>query len=76
MRSVLSVSLPQKIKREIKERAKKSNKTVSAYFLDIFELEKILISEEELSNAAIQAERDYKAGKTKKLESLFDLMKK
>ena len=76
MRSVLSISLPQKIKKEIQERAKKSKKTVSAYFIDIFELERSLISEKELLEIAIQAEKDYKTGKTKKLESLSDLIKK
>ncbi|MFC1616236.1 hypothetical protein ACFL21_03775 [Patescibacteria group bacterium] len=76
MRSVLSISLPQETKKEIEKRAKKSKKTVSAYIIHVFQIEKSLISEKELSKMAIQAEKDYQAGKTKKLKSIADLMKK
>jgi len=75
MRSVLSISLPAEKKREIEERARKANQTTSAYIMKIVELEKSLISEDELTLMAKRAEKDYKSGKTKSLKSLADLMK-
>ena len=74
MRSILSISLPAEKKKEIEARAKKMNQSTSAYIVRVFELEKSLISEEELLQMAKKAERDYKAGKTKKMVSLADLM--
>lgn len=74
MRSVLSISLPLEKKREIEERAKKMNQSTSAYIVRMVELEKSLISEDELLKMAKKAEKDYKTGKTKKLNSLADLM--
>jgi len=76
MRSVLSISLPEETKKEIQRRAKKANKTTSEYIIQIIQLEKSLISEDELLKMSKDAEKDYKAGKTKKLKSLSDLMKK
>jgi len=75
MRSVLSVSLPEEKKKEIEERAKKANKSTSAYIIYVVDLEKQLISEDELVKMAKKAEKDYKTGKTKKLKNLADLMK-
>lgn len=75
MRSILSISLPKEKKEEVLSRAKAANKTVSAYFMYMLELEKNLISEDELVAMAGQAEKDYAAGKTKPLKSLKDLMK-
>jgi hypothetical protein len=74
MRSILNISLPEETKREIEERARKSNQTTSSYIISIVELEKSLISEEELVKMANKVEKDYKIGKTKKLTSLADLM--
>ena len=74
MRSVLSVSLPAEKKKAIEWRAKKANKTTSAYVMYLFELEENLISEDELVAMAKKSEKDYKSGKTKKLEGLADLM--
>ena len=76
MRSVLSISLPEKVKKEIEKRAQKAKKTVSGYIVYALELEKSLISEDELFKAAKKAEKDYKAGRTKELKSLADLIKK
>lgn len=73
MRSILNISLPQDKKLEIEKRAQKAGKTVSAYILSIVELEKELISEDELVAMAKEADREYKAGKTKVLKSLKDL---
>jgi len=75
MRSVLSVSLPEDKKKEIEERAKKANKSTSAYIIYVVDLEKQLISEDDLVKMSKKAEKDYKEGKTKKLKSLADLMK-
>jgi len=75
MRSILSISLPAEKKKELENRAKKANKTTSAYVMQMFELEKNLISEEELCSMAQQAGQDYKEGKTKKSNSLSDLIK-
>lgn len=75
MRSVLTISLPPQKKKEIEKRAAKANKTTSAYILYTIELEHSLISEDELLKMAEQAEKDYRAGKTKKLKSLGDLIK-
>lgn len=75
MRSVLTVSLPPQVKADIEARAKKAEKTVSSYIIYTVELEKKLISEDELVKMARKAEKDYKSGKTKKLASLADLMK-
>lgn len=74
MRSVLSISLSAEKKKEIEERAKKAHKSTSAYIVHVVELEKSLISEDELVKIANKAESDYRAGKTKKLKSLTDLM--
>lgn len=74
MRSVLSISLPPEKKKEIEERARKLNQSTSAYIIRVFELEKSLISENELLKMSKKAEKDYKAGKIKKLSSLADLM--
>ncbi|HBB03218.1 MAG: hypothetical protein US89_C0006G0028 [Candidatus Peregrinibacteria bacterium GW2011_GWF2_38_29] len=74
MRSILSISLPASIKKEIEKRAKKANQTTSSYIIRVMNLEKSLISEEELVKMATQAEKDYELGKTKKLASLKDLI--
>lgn len=75
MRSVLSISIPQSQKAEIERRAKRANRSTSAYIIYAVELEKSLISEDELVEMAAKAEADYKAGKTEELTSLVDLMK-
>lgn len=74
MRTILSLSMPEKTKKEIMERAKKSGKTVSAYVISIIELEKNLVSEDDLVIMAKNARRDYEKGKTKVLRTLKDLM--
>lgn len=74
MRSILSISIPAEKKKEIEQRAKKACKSTSGYIIQIFELEKSFISEDELMRMAHKAEKDYKEGKTKKLASLADLI--
>jgi hypothetical protein len=74
-RSILNISLPEEVKKDIVRRAKKAKTTVSGYILRAVELEKSLISEEELLNKAKRARAEYRAGKTKILRSLEDLIK-
>jgi len=74
MRSVLSLSIPQADRKELEKRAKKAGKTLSAYVMGALALMDELISEEELLRIAEQTKKDYKAGKTKVLRSLEDLM--
>jgi hypothetical protein len=75
MRSILSISIPKEKKMEIEARAKRANISTSAYIVRIVELEKSLISEDEIIKASKKAENDYKKGKTRKLKSLKNLMK-
>jgi uncharacterized protein (DUF1778 family) len=75
MRAILNVSLPEETKQVILARAKKANKSISAYILYTIELAESLIQEDELVAMAKKAEKDYKAGKTRKLTSLGDLKK-
>lgn len=75
MRVAITLSVPAERKKEIEKRAKKAKKTVSAYVMHALDLADQLISEEELLLMAQEAEKDYKKGKTKILNSLKDLMK-
>ncbi len=75
MRAILNVSIPEDRKKAILTRARKAKKTISAYILHAVELAESLIQEEELTAMAVKAEQDYKAGKSKKLSGLADLMK-
>ncbi len=74
MRSILNISIPAEKKQEIVRRAKKAGKNVSAYIVYAVSLEAKLIQESELIKMAQKAKSDYRKGKTKKLESLADLM--
>lgn len=74
MRSILNVSLPPQKKKEIEKRARKMGFSVSAYILHSVNMEQKMISEDEILEMAERAEKDYKAGKTKVLRSLADLM--
>lgn len=74
MRAIVNISLPSEKKKEIEQRAKKAQKSVSAYILHAINLEQSLISEEELLKKSEIAESDYRKGKTKELKSLADLM--
>lgn len=76
MRAILNVSLPLEQKILIEKRARRAKKTISAYILHAVEVEQSITSEDELMAIITKAEKDHKAGKTKKLTSLADLMKK
>lgn len=75
MRQVLSLSLPQQTRDEIKKNAKlRGFKTVSGYVKYLFSLDKDLISESELLNSIKEARKEYKQGKTAKGKSLANLI--
>ncbi|MEK6616486.1 MAG: hypothetical protein AABZ32_10310 [Bacteroidota bacterium] len=73
-RAILNISIPSETKKAVERRARKSKKTVSAYVLHALQLEQSLIQESEILASVKQVESDYKAGKTKVLRSLADLM--
>jgi predicted DNA-binding protein len=74
MRTILSISLPDEQKKLIEKRAKKAKLTISTYVLHAIELKESLIQEDEILDQATEAEREYRAGRAKKLSSLSDLM--
>jgi len=75
MRQVLSLSLPEQIAQEIKSLSKKRGfASVSDYIRQLIELDKDLISADELLAMAQEAEKEYKTGRTIKANSLADLL--
>lgn len=74
MRKILTTSLPNEIVEDIKERAKTKNISVSRYFLHLYEMEKDMISEEDILERKERAHDDYKKGETQILNSLADLV--
>lgn len=73
-RAILNISVPEAVKKDIVRRAKKAKTTLSGYILRAVELERSLISEEDLLARVKESRRNYKTGKTKILRSLEDLM--
>jgi len=75
MRQVLSLSLPQQTTKEIKALSKNRGfSSVSGYIKHLVELDKDLITEEELWNSVQEARKEYKAGKCIKADSIADLL--
>lgn len=75
MRQVLSLSLSEQITKEIKKNSKQRGfKSVSSYIKYLFELDKNLISENELLNSIKVARKEYKQGKSIKANSIADLL--
>jgi len=74
MRAILSISMPETKKKEVEARAAKLGLGVSKYILHCVELEKDVISEDELVRDSKKAMADYKAGKLEKVKSLKDLI--
>jgi hypothetical protein len=75
MRQVLSLSLPEKITKEIKNSSKQRGfSSVSGYIKYLFELDQNLISENELLNSVKEAREEYKQGKTVKAGSITDVL--
>ena len=75
MRVAITLSVPSERKAEIEMRAKKAQKTVSAYVMQALDLVDGMISEDEILTLSKRAEKNYKQGKTKVLGSLSELMK-
>ena len=75
MRKVLSLSISEEKTREIKKSSKKRGfSSVSSYVNYLFELDKDLISEEELLGSIKSAREDYKKGRALKVKSIADLV--
>lgn len=76
MRVILSISMPEKEKKKIEERARAMGKTVSGYVLYAVKMEQDsdLISEDELVKSLREAEKEYKTGKMRTVKSLDELM--
>ncbi|MFH1253746.1 MAG: hypothetical protein V1664_05480 [Candidatus Uhrbacteria bacterium] len=75
MRQVLSLSLPPKVMIEVKSLSKKRGfVSVSGYVQNLIEMDKDLISEDQLLKIVKQAQREYKAGKIIKAKSIADLL--
>ena len=75
MRSILSISLPSNIVKQIKAEADNLGISVSKYFLELHLLKKEnLISERDLLARIKNAESNFQEGNVKKLNSLEDLM--
>ena len=76
MRQVLSLSLPMQSTKEIKSLSKKRGfDTVSGYVKHLVEMDKDLISDEELMKCVRQGRKEYKEGKCIKANSLSEAIK-
>ena len=76
MRQVLSLSLPSEVVVKIKKTAKDGGyDSISEYIKNLFlENSENIISKKELVEMVREAEKEYKAGKTIKANSLADLL--
>ena len=75
MREVLSLSLPAQTTKEIKVLSKRRGfASVSDYIRELINQDKDLISVDELVGFAQEADREYKASRTIKANSLADLL--
>ena len=75
MRQVLSLSLPQGVLKEVKTLVKKRGYlSISGYMQNLIEMDKDVISEQELLASIKQAEKEYKEGKTITAKSMADLL--
>ena len=74
MRSVVTISLPPREARTLKKRAVDFGfASLSEFFRFLVILDEGLISQRELLDTALEAERDYKANRLKKAGSLASL---
>ena len=75
MRNIVSISLPlaavRFVDRQVKQRGFRSK---SEYVRHLITLEQGMITEDDVLRFGQEARREHKAGKTKKLRSLRDLM--
>lgn len=75
MRQVLSISLPAQTTKEIKTLSKKRGfASTSDYIKRLIEMDRDLISEDELLQDIKSAQKEYKTGKALTAKSLADLL--
>jgi|AntAceMinimDraft_17_1070374.scaffolds.fasta_scaffold36179_2 Arc/MetJ-type ribon-helix-helix transcriptional regulator len=75
MRQVLSLSFPEKTTKEVKILAKKRGfASLSSYIKYLVELDKDLISETELLKSIRESRKEYREGKSIKVESIAELI--
>ena len=75
MRSVLTISLPQRQAQKVKQQARRRGfETLSHYFRFLVESDQDLISEAELLKISKEAEADYRAGKLKHYRSIDEVL--
>jgi len=78
MREILTISLPGETLRELKKRIKSIGfDSVGKYIKCLIEndLKEDKITEDELVKMVAEARKEYKAGKTRRLNSIADLLK-
>ena len=75
MRQILNLSIPQNMVSIVKDRAKKHGfESVSEYIRFLLNLDTDLISPQELLAISKRADREYRTGKIKKINSLAELL--
>ena len=75
MRQVLSLSFPEKTTKEVKILAKERGfASLSSYIKYLVELDKDLISETELLKSIRESRKEYREGKSIKVESIAELI--
>lgn len=74
MRKIVTTSFSEAVAEDIKRRAKAKNISVSRYFLHLYEMEKNMISEDEIVDIRIKTLSEHEKGKTELLHSLSDLL--
>ena len=75
MRKIVNISLPQATAQVVKSRARKRGfASTSEYMRFLIDQDDNLISADDLLAMSKKADRDYRAGKLKKLDSLAELL--
>jgi metal-responsive CopG/Arc/MetJ family transcriptional regulator len=75
MRQVISLSFAENIAKEVKILSKKRGYfSVSKYIQGLVEIDKEIISEQELSNSIKQSRQEYKNGKAITAKSMAELV--
>jgi metal-responsive CopG/Arc/MetJ family transcriptional regulator len=75
MRQVISLSFAENIAKEVKILSKKSGYfSVSKYIQDLVEMDKEIISEQELLSSIKQSRQEYKKGKAITAKSMAELI--
>ena len=75
MRNVINISLPEQMVRRVEKEVKKGKfASTSEYMRFLIDQDDNLISADDLLAMSKKADRDYRAGKLKKLDSLAELL--